>query len=134
MTSMHGSTTVSNIGVAMFTVADQDVARAFYTEKLGWEVRGDDRYGEEGDRRWLEVAPPGSVARLALNPPMAGAPGGGSVGVETPDVRAEHERLSAVDGVTISTPPMEMGGAPLMFSVADPDGNQIWVVETSPAS
>ena len=134
MTSMHGSTTVSNIGVAMFTVADQDVARAFYTEKLGWEVRGDDRYGEEGDRRWLEVAPPGSVARLALNPPMAGAPGGGSVGVETPDVRAEHERLSAVDGVTISTPPMEMGGAPLMFSVADPDGNQIWIVERSPAS
>ena len=134
MTSMHGSTTVSNIGVAMFTVADQDVARAFYTEKLGWEVRGDDRFGEDGEMRWLEVAPPGSVARLALNPPMAGAPGGGSVGVETPDVRAEHERLSAVDGVTISTPPMEMGGAPLMFSVADPDGNQIWIVERSPAS
>jgi hypothetical protein len=29
---------------------------------------------------------------------------------------------------------MEMGGAPLMFSVADPDGNHIWVVETPPAS
>ena len=134
MTSMHGSTTVSNIGVAMFSVADQDAARAFYTEKLGWEVRGDDRYGEEGEMRWLEVAPPGSVARLALNPPMRGEPGGSAIGVETTDVRAEHERLSAIDGVTISTPPMEMGGAPLMFSVADPDGNQIWIVERSPAS
>ena len=25
---------------------------------------------------------------------------------------------------------MEMGGAPLMFSVEDPDGNHIWIVET----
>jgi predicted enzyme related to lactoylglutathione lyase len=127
---MQGPTTVSNIGVAMFSVADQDAARAFYTEKLGWEVRGDDSYGEGGEMRWLEVAPPGSTARLALNPPMQGEPGGGSIGVETPDVRAEHERLAATDGVTISNPPMEMGGAPLMFSVLDPDGNHIWIVQT----
>ena len=133
MTSMHGPTTVSNLGVAMFTVADQDAALAFYTEKLGWEVRGDDRFGEDSEMRWLEVAPPGSTARLALNPPMRDEPGGSAIGVETTDVRAEHDRLSAIDGVTISPPPMEMGGAPLMFSVADPDGNHIWIVQTSPA-
>ena len=132
-TSMHGSTTVTNIGVAMFTVADQDAARAFYTEKLGWEVRGDDRFGEDGEMRWLEVAPPGSTARLALNPPMRGEPGGSAIGVETADVRAEHERLASIDGVTIDTPPMEMGGAPPMFSIQDPDGNQIWIVQTPPA-
>ena len=133
MNTMQGSTTVSNIGVAMFTVADQDAARAFYTEKLGWEVRGDDRFGENGEMRWLEVAPPGSTARLALNPPMRGEPGGSAIGVETADVRAEHERLSSIDGVTIDTPPMEMGGAPPMFSIQDPDGNQIWIVQTPPA-
>jgi lactoylglutathione lyase len=133
-TSMHGPTTVSNIGVAMFTVADQDAARAFYTDKLGWEVRGDDRFGEDGEMRWLEVAPPGSTARLALNAPMRDAPGGGAIGVETTDLHAEHERLAAIDGVTITTPPMEMGGAPLMFSIADPDGNHIWIVQTPPAS
>jgi lactoylglutathione lyase len=134
MSSMQSPTTVSNIGVAMFTVADQDAALSFYTEKLGWEVRGDDRYGEQGEMRWLEVAPPGSTARLALNPPMRGEPGGSSIGVESTDVRAEHERLSAIDGVTISNPPMEMGGAPLMFSITDPDGNHIWIVQTPPAS
>jgi predicted enzyme related to lactoylglutathione lyase len=133
-TSMPGPTTVTNIGVAMFTVADQDAARAFYTEKLGWEVRGDDRFGEAGEMRWLEVAPPGSTARLALNAPMRDEPGGGAIGVETTDVRAEHERLSAVDGVTISNPLMEMGGAPPMFSIADPDGNHVWIVQTPPAS
>jgi lactoylglutathione lyase len=134
MSSMHGHTTVSNIGVAMFTVADQDAARAFYTDKLGWEVRGDDRFGENGEMRWLEVAPPGSTTRLALNPPMRDQPGGGAIGVETPDVHAEHERLSATDGVTITNPPMEMGGAPLMFSIEDPDGNNIWIVQTPAAS
>src|SRR5215212_8855206 len=116
MTNSRSSpTTVSNIGVVMFTVADQDAARDFYTEKLGWEVRGDDRFGENGEMRWLEVAPPGSTARLSLNPPMGGQPGGGAIGVETPDVRGEHERLSAIEGVNVVTPPMEMGGAPLMF-------------------
>src|ERR687894_518854 len=101
MTPMPGSTNVSNIGVAMFTVADQDAARAFYTEKLGWEVRGDDRFGENGEMRWLEVAPPGSTARLALNPPMRDEPGGSSIGVETADVAAEHARLQAIGGVDV---------------------------------
>jgi lactoylglutathione lyase len=131
--STSGPTTVTNIGVAMFTVADQDAARAFYTDKLGWEVRGDDRFGENGEMRWLEVAPPGSTARLALNPPMRDEPGGSAIGVETADIRAEHERLSSIDGVTIDTPPMDMGGAPPMFSILDPDGNHIWIVQT-PAS
>ena len=131
---MHGPTTVSNIGVAMFTVADQDAALAFYTEKLGWEVRGDDRFGENGEMRWLEVAPPGSTARLSLNPPMRDEPGGGTIGVETADMKAEYERLSATDGVTITTEPTDMGGAPPMFSIADPDGNNIWIVQTPAAS
>lgn len=133
MTSMS-STTVSNIGVAMFTVRDQDAALAYYTEKLGWEVRSDISFGENNEMRWLEVAPPGSTARLALNPPMQGEPGGGAIGVETPDVHAEHDRVAAIDGVTIANPPMEMGGAPLMFSIADPDGNHIWVVQAAPGS
>src|SRR5215213_587534 len=127
-------TTVSDIGVAMFAVADQDAALAFYTEKLGFEVRSDVRFGENEEMRWLEVAPPGSRARLALNPPMRDEPGGSAIGVETADVRAEHERLSSIDGVTIDTPPMDMGGAPPMFSIADPDGNHIWIVQTPPAA
>jgi predicted enzyme related to lactoylglutathione lyase len=131
---MPAPTTVNNIGVAMFTVADQDAALAFYTEKLGWEVRGDERFGENDEMRWLEVAPPGSTARLALNAPMQAEPGGGGIGVETPDVRAEHKRLSDIDGVPVTNPPMEMGGAPLMFSIADPDGNHIWIVERPPDS
>jgi lactoylglutathione lyase len=113
----------------MFTVADQDAALAFYTDKLGFEVRSDTRFGENGEMRWLEVAPPGSNARLALNPPMGGQPGGGGIGVETSDVMAEHRRLSAIGGIDLDPAPMQTPGAPLLFMLRDPDGNHIAVVE-----
>ena len=118
----------ASLATAMFTVADQDAALAFYTDKLGWEVRGDQRFGADNENRWLEVAPPGSVARLALNPPMGGTPGGSSVGVEVDDVLAEHARLAAVGGIDLDAEPMQMPGSPVMFSLRDPDGNYIWIV------
>jgi lactoylglutathione lyase len=127
-------TTVSNIGVVMFTVADQDAALAFYTEKLGFEVRSDARFGENGEYRWLEVAPPGSRARLALNPPMYDEPGGSSIGVETADVLGEYARLRAAGGVDLDPEPMRTPGAPLMFMLRDPDGNHVTVVEEPTAS
>ncbi len=131
--STQDRTSVSDIGVAMFTVADQDAALAFYTQKLGFEVRADIRFGENDEMRWLEVAPPGSRARLALNPPMRDEPGGSAIGVETPDVLGEHARLKAISGIDVDQEPMRSPGAPVMFSVRDPDGNHIWVVETPPA-
>jgi catechol 2,3-dioxygenase-like lactoylglutathione lyase family enzyme len=128
-------TTVSNIGVAMFTVADQDAAIAFYVEKLGFELRSDTPFGEPGQNmRWVEVAPPGSTARLALNPPMRDTPGGGGIGVETNDVLGEHARLKAIDGIDVDPEPMRTPGAPLMFMVRDPDGNTVVVVEGAPAA
>jgi catechol 2,3-dioxygenase-like lactoylglutathione lyase family enzyme len=127
--STQSATTVSDIGVAMFTVADQDAALAFYTEKLGYELRSDVRFGENGEHRWLEVAPPGSHARLALNPPMRDTPGGAAIGVETPDVLGEHARLTAIGGIDVDPEPMRAPGAPLMFGLRDPDGNSIFVVE-----
>jgi len=51
-------TTITTIGVAMFTIADQDAAIAFYTQTLGWELRADTPFGDEGGNRWVEVAPP----------------------------------------------------------------------------
>ena len=133
LTGMTSSTvapaTINNIGVVMFTVADQDAALAFYTEKLGFEVRGDSRFGENNEYRWLEVAPPGSTARLALNPAMGGGqPGGSGIGVETGDVLAVLRRLSAL-GVDVDPEPMRTPGAPLLFMMRDPDGNHLAVVE-----
>ncbi|MEU3471187.1 VOC family protein [Rhodococcus sp. NPDC006774] len=128
MTNQTPSTIV-NIGVAMFTVTDQDAALEFYSGVLGFELRDDTRFGPEGEYRWLEVAPPGSTARLALNPPMGDSPGGGSIGVETPDVGAEHARLTAIGGIDMDALSGTEDGAPPMFALRDPDGNSVWVVQ-----
>ena len=45
------------IGVAQLWVHDQDEALAFYTEKLGMEVRVDATFPEMGGFRWLTVGP-----------------------------------------------------------------------------
>ncbi len=123
--------TRASLATAMFTVSDQDAALAFYAGTLGWEVRSDTRFGPEGEHRWVEVAPPGSVARLALNPPMGATPGGAAIGVEVEDVLAEHRRLTAVGGLDLDPEPMQMAGAPLMFALRDPDGNAVWIVSPS---
>jgi lactoylglutathione lyase len=122
---------MNDISIAMFTVADQDAAIAFYTEQLGFEVRADSQFGPNGEYRWVEVAPPGSHARLALNPPMGGSPGGGSIGVETSDVIAEHRRLTALGGIDLDPEPAQTPGAPLLFMLRDPDGNHIAVVQSA---
>lgn len=127
MTSMHAITT------AMFTVADQDAAVSWYTDKLGWEVRSDTAFGDgEQAGRWIEVAPPGSTAVLALNPAWGGSPGGGAVGIEASDLRQEHESLRAA-GIEVGDLMGGEGPVPLMFSVADPDGNNLWILQTSSA-
>jgi lactoylglutathione lyase len=133
MSDLTTPTTVSNLAVAMFSVTDQDAALDFYTGKLGWEKRADVPFGEDGTARWVEVAPPGSGARLALNPPMTGSAGGGAIGVETPDVIGEHARLSALGGIDVDPEPARVPGAPLLFAFRDPDGNNVWVVEAPPA-
>jgi len=56
-------------------VEDQDEALAFYTGKLGMEVREDVTNPEAGNFRWLSVGVPGqdvSIALLAVpGPPIA---------------------------------------------------------------
>ena len=47
------------ISTTQLWVHDQDEALAFYTKKLGWEVRTDVTLPEMGDFRWLTVAPAG---------------------------------------------------------------------------
>jgi catechol 2,3-dioxygenase-like lactoylglutathione lyase family enzyme len=125
------ATTLTSISVAMFTVSDQDAAVAFYTGKLGFEVRYDAPFGENGEMRWVEVAPPGSTATLSLNPPMGGTPGGSSIAVSSSDVAGEHSRLVGLGDIDVDPNLMETPGAPLMFMVRDPDGNTVVVVEES---
>jgi catechol 2,3-dioxygenase-like lactoylglutathione lyase family enzyme len=54
-------------------VHDQDEALAFYTEKLGLELRDDVTLPELGDFRWLTVGPVGQPGHRADPPAPARA-------------------------------------------------------------
>ena len=51
-----------SIGHTQLWVHDQDEALAFWTEKVGMEVRSDVTVPEMGNFRWLAVGPPPACA------------------------------------------------------------------------
>jgi predicted enzyme related to lactoylglutathione lyase len=125
-------------------VDDQDEALAFYTEKLGLELRDDVTVPEMGNFRWLTVGPVGQpdVAVVLMSvpgPPVfevqtanqlkqlvaKGAAGG--LFFATDDCRGAVAELKA-KGVEITQEPMERPyGVDAGFR--DPSGNQIRLVQ-----
>jgi len=103
-------------------VLDQDAAKAFYTEKLGFELRGDVPMGPEQDAiRWLTVSPPEQPdlelvladCSMGHDPETAAqlralvAKGALGTGVlTTDDIAKTYEELSA-RGVTFLQEPAE---------------------------
>ena len=129
MTETTAATQITQVGTVIVPVSDQDRALEFYTEKLGFEVRGDTPFGD--GMRWLEVAPTGAATTIAIVPPREGNP----VGIETrtalssPDVDATHATLRE-RGVDVDEEVSRMGDpVPPMFFFRDPDGNSFFVVE-----
>jgi catechol 2,3-dioxygenase-like lactoylglutathione lyase family enzyme len=132
---------IANVNV---WVHDQDEALAFYTDKLGWEVRADATLPELGDYRWLTVGPPEqkdvAVVLNAIPGPevmdeeSAGqiralmAKGWlGSVFLQTDDCRAAYEELKA-RGVEFTEAPEERPYG-IDSGFRDPSGNSIRLTE-----
>ena len=128
------------ITTAQLWVHDQDEALAFYTQKLGWEVRSDVTLPEMGDFRWLTVGPAGqddvAIVLMAIpGPPvMDEATAGqvrdlmakgfaGTVFLTTEDVMADCEELSA-RGVEFTEKP-EQRPYGIDTSFRDPSGNNL---------
>ncbi len=131
MSDTTTSTRITQLGTVMVPVSDQDQAIAFYTDKLGFELRTDIPFGN-GDR-WVEVAPAGASTTIALVPPRAGEAVGieTRIGLSTGDADADHASLQAA-GVDVDAEVMRMGDpVPPMFFLRDPDGNKLMVAQTS---
>jgi uncharacterized glyoxalase superfamily protein PhnB len=138
------------IANAHLWVHDQEQALAFYTEKLGMEVRSDVTLPELGDFRWLSVSPPGqedvSIVLMAIpgEPVMDNetkkqieelmAKGfAGSVFLTTEDCRGEYETLRD-RGVEFTEAPEERPYG-IDAGLRDPSGNSIRLTEVKlPAS
>jgi predicted enzyme related to lactoylglutathione lyase len=128
------------IANAQLWVHDQDEALAFYTEKLGWEVRADVTLPEMGDFRWLTVGPAGqedfAVVLMAIpGPPVMDAESAGQVRdlmgkgfagtifLTTDDARASYEELKE-RGVEFTEAPEERPYG-IDAGFRDPSGNSL---------
>jgi uncharacterized glyoxalase superfamily protein PhnB len=138
------------IANAQLWVHDQDEALAFYTNKLGFEVRADVTLPELGDFRWLTVGPAGqpdfAIVLMAIpGPPVMDAETAeqvralmakgfaGTVFLTTDDCRASYEDLKA-RGVEFSEPPEERPYG-IDSGFRDPSGNSLRLTEVRlPAS
>ena len=59
---------IEKVGTVSVFVADQDRAKAFYTEKLGMELRTDAPLYPGAAARWVAVAPAGAPGRRQPRP------------------------------------------------------------------
>jgi predicted enzyme related to lactoylglutathione lyase len=126
------------IANAQLWVHDQDEALAFYTDKLGWEVRSDVTLPEMGGFRWLTVGPVGqpdfSVCLMAIpGPPVfdeetrkkihdllaRGASGG--LFFATDDIQGTYEELKRRGVEFLQEPTEQPYGVDAGFR--DPSGN-----------
>jgi catechol 2,3-dioxygenase-like lactoylglutathione lyase family enzyme len=128
------------ISTAQLWVHDQDEALAFYTQKLGMEVRSDVSLPEMGNFRWLTVAPAGqpdiAIVLMAIpGPPVMDAETAkqvenlmakgfaGTIFLTTDDVHASYEELKGRGVQFVDQPEERPYGIDSSFR--DPSGNNI---------
>ncbi len=125
---------------AQLWVNDQDEALAFYTQRLGMEVRADVTLPEMGDFRWLAVGPAGqpdvSIVLMRIpGPPVMDSETAeqvrslmskgfaGTVFLTTDDCRGTYEELKARGVEFVEEPEERPYGIDSGFR--DPSGNHL---------
>jgi len=136
------------IANAQVWVHNQDEALAFYTDKLGMEVRSDVTLPEMGDFRWLTVGPPGQEDFAVVLMAIPGAPVmdegtgnevrnlmskgfAGTVFLTTDDVRGDFEELKG-RGVEFTEEPEERPYG-IDCGLRDPSGNSLRLTQVNEA-
>jgi catechol 2,3-dioxygenase-like lactoylglutathione lyase family enzyme len=134
------------IATAQLWVHDQDDAHAFYTEKLGFEVRADVTVPELGNFRWLTVGPVGqpdvAIALMAIPGPPVFDPdtaeqvktltakgAAGTVFLTTDDVKSSYDELKSRGVGFVDEPEERPYGIDTSFR--DPSGNHIRLIQLS---
>jgi predicted enzyme related to lactoylglutathione lyase len=132
------------ISTTQLWVHDQDEALAFYTQKVGFEVRSDVTVEELGNFRWLTVAPPGQEDVDIVLMAIPGAPVmddataeevrtlmakgfAGTIFLNTDDCQASYEELSARGVDFVDRPEPRPYGIDSAFR--DPSGNNVRLIQ-----
>ena len=136
------------IASAQLWVHDQEEALAFYTQKVGMEVKSDVTMPELGNFRWLTVGPPGqdevAIVLMAIpGPPVFEADTveeiksvmakgvAGTVFLTTEDCRADFEELKGRGVEFVEEPEDRPYGIDAGFR--DPSGNHLRLTQVTMA-
>jgi len=134
------------ISTAQLWVNDQEEALAFYTNKVGFDVRMDVTMPELGNFRWLTVGPAGQPDMSVVLMPIPGPPMmdqetteqvrslmakgyAGTVFLTTDDCRASYEELKERGVEFVETPEERPYGIDAAFR--DPSGNNIRLTQVT---
>jgi catechol 2,3-dioxygenase-like lactoylglutathione lyase family enzyme len=110
-------------------VSDVDRAKAFYTEKLGFNADHDHRVSDE--IRFVQLTPPGSACSIAIGEGITTTAPGSAQGIQmvVDDIQAARAEL-VERGVEVGDV-QEFPWGKFLF-LTDPDGNG-WAVQEIPA-
>ncbi|GAA1969714.1 VOC family protein [Nocardioides panacihumi] len=135
------------INTAQVWVLDQDEAVAFWTEKVGFEIREDASFPELGGFRWVTVGAPGQDFPTLVLMDIPGAPvfpdstvaeiksllakgHSGGIFLETDDVQKAYEEMSAKGVEFTDLPERRPYGIDAGFR--DPSGNSFRIMQPLP--
>jgi catechol 2,3-dioxygenase-like lactoylglutathione lyase family enzyme len=109
-------------------VTDVDRAKAFYTEKAGFNADHDHTVSDE--IRFVQLTPPGSACSISIGKGLVDTAPGSAQGLQlvVTDIQAAHDEL-AERGVDVSDVQSFPWGDFVFFK--DPDGNG-WAVQAIP--
>lgn len=111
------------VSVVSVPVSDQERAKSFYVDQLGFAVVTESIFGDE--MRWIQVGIPGAQTTLTLVTWFDEMPPGSLRGlvIDCEDLDKEYGALTE-RGVPFLGPPSRQPGG-IFAILTDPDGNQI---------
>lgn len=125
---------IDQVGTVSIFVNDQDQARDFYVNTLGFELRQDTPMSDT--TRWVSVAPKGAITEIVLYKPdenwqdykhLVGKPQ--PVTFNVSDMAALHADLKAKGVQFVMEPEIQPWGTQAM--ILDSEGNSLILVERS---
>ena|ERR1700759_4643407 len=110
-------------------VSDQERAKRFYRDVLGFQLLREESMGPTG--KWIQLSPQGCSTTIALVTWFEGMKPGSLQGImlNCTDIDKDHRELSA-RGLELSKIEQQPWGRYAMFK--DPDGNG-WIIRQPPA-
>ncbi|MGH3358144.1 MAG: VOC family protein [Nocardioidaceae bacterium] len=124
---------ITHVDFVSINVADQERAKTFYTDVLGFELLSDQPMNGPDDTdgpRWIEVRPPGAFTRIVLFDNADAAGGFGPCVFNTDDIVRTARDISAAGG-TIIEEPSEAAWGGWWGRFGDSEGNEFGMNQRS---